>query len=41
MLVQTERHIEALNPIPRDEFALELSDEQSNNIDSADNDNRG
>ncbi len=37
-LVKAEKHIEALNRILRDELALVLSDEQSNEIDDADSD---
>ena len=37
-LVKAEQHIEALNRILRDELALVLSDEQSNEIDGADDD---
>ena len=39
-LVKAEKHIEALNRILRDELALVLSDEQSNEIDGADDDHR-
>lgn len=37
-LLKAEKHIEALNRILRDELALVLSDEQSNEIDGADDD---
>jgi len=37
-LVKAEKHLEALNRILRDELALLLSDEQSNEIDGADDD---
>ena len=40
-LVKAEKHIEALNRILRDELALVLSDEQSNDIDGGDDDQRG
>ena len=37
-LVKAEKHLEALNRILRDELALVLSEEQSNEIDGADDD---